>query len=482
MPQEIKDLHTYLRDLEARHPEAMLRIKRPISLRYELTALQKKLEDLKKYPVIVAERPLKVDGSPSEHPVVVNLTASRYLVAEAIGIDPRRVALEYSGKTAARVAPVVVAKQEAPVKQVVVKGEAVDLLRLPIPLHQELDPGPYVAAGYVVTCDPETGVDNSALQRLWVKSKNRAGYFPASTSHAMANLAKWWNRGEDMPIAVWIGHHPAALGGGQVKLGYPESHWPAMGGALGQPLRLVPTETFGEKLMVPADAEVVIEGYVPREVYEAEAPFGEYTGYAGAQRPSPVVEVTCVTHRRDAIFHDFGVGLADMLVLGMFPLEARVYQIVKQLVPELVNVHFPLSGHRFHAYLQLSKTRPGIGKDAILAALPCDSRLKHVIAVDDDIDVFNEAEVLWAVATRTQWDKDLVVIPGASIFPLDPSAPYPGTFGTKGGIDATCPPPLDIGMPRQFQATNKVPDEVAGRVRVEDYVDEGSLAKFPGSF
>src|SRR5208283_505757 len=109
-----------------------------------------------------------------------------------------------------------------------------------------------------------------------------------------------------MPVLVWIGYHATAISGGQSRLAYPESHYPAMGGVIGEPLRLVPSESFGEELMVLADAELVIEGYVPRDVFEAEGPFGEYPGYSGPQRLSNNIEVTSVTYRRDAVCHGIG--------------------------------------------------------------------------------------------------------------------------------------------------------------------------------
>jgi 2,5-furandicarboxylate decarboxylase 1 len=474
-----KDLRSFLADVERERPQALLRIDRPISCGYEITALQAKMEARALYPVMLFERPTRLDGQPSRTPVVTNLTASRELCAWAIGIDPRRVAEEYSARVAERIPPVVVPRGRAPVKEVVWTGDEVDLFRLPLMIHQEIDPGAYLTAAYAVTVDPGSGVDNSAIQRFFVRHPRRLGYWPAPTSHAAWNLRAWWARGEDMPMALWFGHHPAALAGGQVRLGHPESHWPAMGGALGEPLRLVPSECFGERLLVPADAEIVVEGVVPREVYEAEAPFGEFTGYAGPQRPSPVFDVRAVTMRRDAIFHDYGVGFADMLILGNFPLEARIYEMVKKVVPEVRNVHVPLSGHRFHVYIQVRKTRPGIGRDCILAAMPCDPRPKHFIVVDEDVDIFDEKQVLWAVATRTQWDRDLVVVPGQTVYALDPSVPAPGQYGTKGGIDATMPPPLDVGLPQQYPAVNRVPQAVAERVAVEDYVPAERLRALP---
>ncbi len=117
-----------------------------------------------------------------------------------------------------------------------------------------------------------------------------------------------------------------------------------------------------------------------------------------------------------------------------------------------------------------------------MATLPCDSRLKHVFVVDEDINLFNEGEVLWSIAYRSQWDKDLVVVKGAAVFPLDPSLSSPGNIGTRGGIDATCPPPIGPGLPRFYQMVNKTPDEVASRIQVEDFVDKEALGKYPTSY
>jgi 2,5-furandicarboxylate decarboxylase 1 len=478
-----KDLRSYLKEVEERYPEAVLRIGKPLRVAYEITALQRKLDSMRKYPVMIVERPILDDGRESPYPVVTNLTASRELCASMLGIDPRRVAMDYAARVNRRVEPIKVDKSGAPVKAVREKDGEVNLLKFPILTHNYMDPGPYIGTGFCTTYDPDSGIDNTCLQRIWVKSGRRTGYWPAIVSHSMRNLEKWWARGEDMPIAVWIGHHPAAISGAQARLGYPESHYPSMGGVLGEPVRLVETETFGDKLLVPADAEIVIEGYVPREVFEAEGPFGEYPGYIGPQRPSQVIEVTCVTHRKDPIYHGLGVGQADHLVLlGNFPMEARLYSIVKSVVPELLNVFVPISGRRNHVYLQVRKTRPGIGKEAIMAALPVDSRIKHVFVVDEDVDLFDEREVLWSVAYRSQWDKDLIVVKGASVFPLDPSVPAPGDFGTRGGIDATCPPPIELGLPRYYLMRNKTPDDVAERITIEDYVERDRIEGFPTSY
>ena len=477
-----KNLRTYLEQLEKERPEVILRVKKPMKVAYEISALQRKLDALRKYPVIIVEKPILDDGTESAFPVVTNLTASRELCADALGLDHRRIAMDYAQKVSNRIDPVKVSKEEAPVKEVIETGDQINLLKFPILTHNYMDPGPYIGTGFVCNYDPETKIDNCSLQRIWVKSPRRTGYWPAVTSHSMQNIWKWWGQGKDMPVVIWIGHHPAGISGAQSRLAYPESHYPSMGGVMGEAVKLVPSELFGEDIMVPADAEMVIEGYVPREVFEAEGPFGEYPGYIGPQRPSPVIDVKCVTYRKDAIYHGLGVGLADHLVLlGNFPLEARIYNVVKSVVPEVMNVFVPISGRRNHVYVQVKKTRPGIGKEVIMATLPCDSRLKHVFVIDEDMDLFNESDIMWSIAYRSQWDRDLVVVEGAAVFPLDPSVPSPGNIGTRGGIDATMPPPIGNGLPRFYQMVNKTPEDVAAAIQLEDFVDPSLLGNYPTS-
>ncbi len=129
-------------------------------------------------------------------------------------------------------------------------------------------------------------------------------WYPYPASHNARNLKKFWAKGEPCPVAFWIGHHPKVMLGAQAKIKYPESHWAAAGGLIGEPVRLVPSITHGDTIMVPADAEIVVEGFAPANVWEADGPFGEYTGYMGPQVAAPVCEVTCITRRKDAIYHD----------------------------------------------------------------------------------------------------------------------------------------------------------------------------------
>lgn len=266
-----------------------------------------------------------------------------------------------------------------------------------------------------------------------------------------------------MPVAYWMGHHPAACLGGQVKLPYPGSHYEAISGLLEEPLRLAPSETLGDNFLVPADAEFVVEGYMKAHRRFPEGPFGEYAGYIGPQVPNYEMEITAVTHRQGAYWHGLLVGHPDNQVMGGFALEGAVYEAVKQRVPSLKRVYMPISGTcRFHTYLQLERPRPGEAREAIMAALPVDFRIKHVFVFDEDIDIFDENEVLWALATRTQWDQDVMIFPRVRGSVIDPTVPLDLT--TKGGIDCTKP------AGENFSERIAVTPEVAARIKLEDYI------------
>lgn len=454
-----RDLRTFLAEQRA----AVWELPGGLSRRYGLTALQHALDARGEYPVLLARDTLGADGVRSPIPVVTNLTASRVLTAAALGLpDHRRTAEWFAVRSAGGIDPKVVSRDAAPVQQIVLTGAEADLGRIPALTQHELEPGPYLTAAHATTFDPDTGIDNTAIQRCWLRSAQRMSWFPYPASHNARNLRKFHARGEPCPVAFWIGHHPAVLMGTQAKLRYPQSHWRAAGGVLGEPLALVPSITHGERIMVPADAEIVIEGWAPPDVLAADGPFGEYTGFLGPQTPAPVCDVACITMRRDAIYHDYGSGLTDMLVPDNMAMEGKLYELVKAVAPSLRNVHVPASGRRFHAWLQLAAPVRGEARDALVAALAY-RRTKWVVAVDDDIDIFSPAALDWAIATRVQWSRDAIVIDDLSGSSLDPSLPAGASTASKMGVDATLPPARGPGAPRPVPPVATVPAEATAQ-------------------
>ena len=454
------DLRSFLLSAGA----AVYRPGEPLSVVREITALQHALEAAGHYPVIHIERPLLADGRQSRIGVVCNLTASRELTARALGFaDHRHAARSFAEGIGRPIAPIVVKRGDAPVQELVLQEDACDLSSLPLLTQHLLDPGPYLTAAHATTYDPDTGVDNTSIQRCWAKGPRRTSYYPYANSHNDLNVRKFWARGEACPIALWIGHHPAVSIAAQAKLQYPQSHWGAVGGITGEPLRLVPSITHGSRIMVPADAEIVIEGFVPCGSLEADGPFGEFTGYMGPQIVAPVCEVTAITQRKDALYHDYGSGLSDMLVPDNMAMEGKLFELIREVAPSVANVHVPVSGRRFHAYIQLAHPGPGEAGKALAAALEY-RRIKAAFVVDEDVDIFSESDIFWALATRVQWNRDTLLMHNMSCS-LDPSWPAGAKGISKFGIDATLPMPSDGDAPRPFAPRAVVPAAAMERAR-----------------
>lgn len=447
-----------LRTFLAENKSDVLRISEPLNVNHEITALQYVLWKRKEFLVVLVENPKLESGQISPFQAVTNLTASREVTAKALKLtNHRNAAIEIALKSSRRIEPITNDKSEAPCKEIILLGGDANLENFPIFTQHEGDAGKYLTAAHATTYDLETGIDNTAIQRIWVKSKNRFGYFPYLASHNRKNILKFWERGESAPIAFWIGHHPAISIGTQAKLDYPESHWAAAGGLIGEPVRLVNTELFGDKIKVPADAEIILEGFVPREVLEKEGGFGEYTGFTSGETMSPVFELHCVTHRNNAIYHDYGSGLPDSLVPDNMMIEAKLFQIARKISGEVKNVHVPISGRRFHAYISVGEVSSKTAREILHAVLQF-RRVKMVVLVNDDFDVFDEEQVLWAIATRTQMSRDALILENLEGSALDPSLPEGVSQTAKMGIDATW---KNVVKPLR----NQVPDDVLKRIQ-----------------
>ena len=449
-----KDLRSFIAELEAWSPDEVARVSQPISARYEITALLTQLEKKKRFPLLFCER---VQGS--DAPVVINAQASRRLMAVALECEPEDLARKFSERQAKPIPPVEIIN--APVHEVIQTGDKVDLSNIPILTHYDVNAAPYITAGIVVAVDPDTGVRNTSYNRLMMAGKRELRIFMAVGRHLWTLHDKLERRNQPLPIAIVIGVHPLFSLGAQAFTPATEDEYAVIGGMMGEPLRLVKAQTV--PIPVPADAEMIIEGQILPHVRRTEGPFGEFTGHAVSQDERPVIEVTAITHRKNYIFQDVHAGYTEHKLMGAVPREAALIKAVRQTVPTVKNVCMPVSGNcRFHAYISIAKRAPGQAKNAICAAFAADMLLKHVVVVDDDIDVFDEEQVLWAVSNRFQADKDLVVIANAQGSELDPSA-GPGGVNAKMGLDAT--KPLD-----GFAPELRVPDEIMRRIRLEDFL------------
>lgn len=462
----VKDLRTYLARLEKEMPEDLIVIDKEVDPKFEITAIQQKLEDENKFPLLLFNNVKNLYGKPSGFKVAANVFASRQKCTMALDMPKEQwrmeTSLEYARRANNLIKPIVVDKKDAPCKEVIMTGDDVDLYKLPVITHHEMDGFPYLPDA-VVAADPDNGVHNASHHRMIVAGKDESRIW-MSPRHLWNYFMRAQEKGEPLPIAHVLGHHPCFFLGAESILPMDVCEYEVMGGLMREPLRLVPSETYGDRLMVPADAEVIIEGEILPNCREPEGPFGEFTGYYGPQRWSPVVKIKAITHRKDPIYLNIAAGHPDTSILGGIAKEACLYDEVRRCCPGVQAVHFPISGTcRFHAYISMKQRFNGEAKMAGIAAVPHHDILKHIVVVDEDIDIFNEKELLWAIATRVQADKDVTIIPNCRGGLLDPSSVTEG-IGAKMVIDATKP------MTRPYAEKISIPKEVMERIKLEDYI------------
>ncbi len=426
-----QDLRGFVAAYERANPGEVVRIAEPISIEHDVMAVVLEYERRRRWPILLFET---VSGY--DIPIVCNVVASRRALAWALGVDERTLAREYARRIKEHQKPVVVA--EPPFRGRVVTGDAVDLDALPIPSYFPGDAGRYLTAGLLVARDPDTGVETEGYHRFQVKGKNRMGVSLHSRRRMFEYQRRAEAQGRPLPCAVVLGVHPLVSMG---SLAYPPADvgkFEVVGGLLGEPLEIAPCLT--SDLHVPAAAEIVIEGEILAGVREPEGPFGEFTGYFSRRSTEHVFVAKAIATRERPWFQSIGSGRAGdhITTLGLIR-EAEIWNAVSRVVPNVRCVHVPLSGtSAFTAYVAIAQGRPGEAKHVIPIVLGVDHYLKLVVVVDDDIDVFDESDVLWAVATRMQADRDLLMISGSLGALLDPSADERGVTA-KLGIDATRP-------------------------------------------
>ena len=349
-------------------------------------------------------------------------------------------------------------------KQVVQTGADVDLFKLPVPMSSIYDGGPMITAGVTIARDPEYGI-NSGIYRFMVKEKNLTGIDIVTPNNMRLFAQRACEAGRPCPISISIGTHPFEIMGSGFRAPLGTDEMAVAGGIRGAPVELAQCETID--LPCLADAEIVLEGEIlPVGWTQPEGRFGEFTRLMGGLHWNPVVRVTAVTQRKDAIYYALHMPWENTW-LAAPTRYAAIRRALKTAGVQVKDINVTLGGCAFwHAVISIRK-QAGEGKNALLAALSV-MDLKHVVVVDEDIDVFNPTDVEWAIATRVQGDRDVMVIPGARAKPLDPSLAVmpPGVVptGAKVGIDAT----IGEGIPHE--RFERIAYAYADRAKILDYV------------
>jgi 2,5-furandicarboxylate decarboxylase 1 len=423
-----QDFHRFAEDYAERYPDDVLTIRQRVSADQDVTAIVAQLAARGQHPMLVCE---DVDGIAT--PLVTNCFASRERIARLFNTTAAALFDAYQQRANAPIAPVYV--PNGPVLDDVTEGDAVDLAHLPMIRHFDTDRGPYVTNAVIVAEDPVTGIANMSYHRSMRHARNALATSLHSRGHLWRMLHTAQARGDTLKVAMVIGAHPLFMLAAASRVPFGADERAIAGGLFGAPLELVRTPRHG--IGVPAAAEFVLEGCIDPEAHAEEGPFGEFTGYSSDRSTNNVLRIDTMMHRRDAWLVDVvGGPYAEHLTLARLPREAEMSEKLKARFPSVSALHYPNSGTHFHCYVALKQSRDGEARQIMLALLGWDPYLKHVVAVDSDIDITDDSQVLWAMAAHAQPHEDVFIVGGLPGSPLDPSSSANGTT-SRMGIDAT---------------------------------------------
>jgi 2,5-furandicarboxylate decarboxylase 1 len=439
-----KDLPSFIAQEGAKREGSVIREKNFIDANnYETVAYLKHLDIRNEPKMVLFENVPALNGQKSEFSLFYNPWVTRQYVADSLDMGDIKSSMDVSLEVARRElqpgSVEVIAPEKAPVKQVVLTGDKADLRTLPIPMHQKDDAGAYLTMACAMK-----GLNRDFYDITFTKNKfyepRRMSFSAHKHHHLEAMTCEYEAENKRAPVIVILGHHPAFYLSTCCMT------------PMGNNDYLTPSTTWGDKFLVPADAEVIIEGEIPPHVRDTQNPFGEILGYYQVEMQVPVIEVTAITYRRNGIVEDFWPGHMDHWNLGSIPKEGSVYNVIKKNIPGIKAIHLPPSGAgRCIAYISIKKEFENEPNKAGMQAFVEMPNLKLAVIVDDDVDVFNEREVMWAVATRVHWDKDIEIIREVQSFR--------GWLGDSVAIiDATIP--LKGGWPKR----NEVQPEAFQRV------------------
>lgn len=418
MPRDLRD---FIENLRAGAPDELVEVDRPVDPTWEVTALARKLQDDGRYPMLLFNN---LEGS--DRRLAINVHATRRKLAyglESPETAPAELKHRYLELTENPCPPQRVDASEAAVMHRTATGDDVDVGHLPLVVHNEGDAGRYIDAGVVFAKDPDDGEYNAGIYRAQYQGPRQIGLFAGPSQDLGRLCRKMADRGEPLEVVMSVGTHPIITIGSTARLSYDENELYHISGmfneAVGEPLRTVQAETVD--LEAPANSEYLIEGIVPPDRLEPEGPFGEFPWTYGAPRDNPVIEIQAISRREDPIHETIFAAHPDHNLTGVLGVEGELYRNLNRSVP-VHDVRMPLHGCcRFTAFVSIDKQLDGQGKIAIMSAFSSDMMLKNVVVVDDDINVFNDVDVLYAMWSRTRMDRDSVVVPDALTASLLPS-------------------------------------------------------------
>jgi UbiD family decarboxylase len=439
------DLRSHLALLE-RHGK-LVHVPRPVDPGTELAALI--IEAERRRQAILFE---SVRGSAM--PCVANVVGDRTMLGLALGVPSEGAVATFLERSRRRI-PAAVVGGEAPVQEVVQTGDAIDLRRLPLIMHADKDAAPYFTAGLVIARDPETGHRNVSFNRMMLRGPGEVGIRMMPPQHLGQIYERAAARGQNLPVAVAIGNHPAELVAGATTVALGDDELGLAGALRGEATELARCVSID--LEVPARAEIVLEGEVLAGVAEPEGPYGDFMQFYIPVMPNRVLRLTAITHRRDAIHQTMHAGQAEDTTLLALSREAQLLDAVAATGADVRQVS--LLPTILAGAISIRKRFEGEPKLVLAAAFGRYRWLKLCVVVDEDVDVLDVSDVWWAITTRSRLGQGVLHLTDTSGFPRDPH----GLHTAKLGIDATVP----LGAWSEYER-KRAPGQ--GRLRLEDYL------------
>jgi 2,5-furandicarboxylate decarboxylase 1 len=431
------------------HERKVLRVKREVDPAYELPAVAKALH--RRFGSAILFENVKGCSMP----LVTYIYPDRTAAAQALGMEAGTIAQEWAARESHRIPPKRV--ETGPVKEVVL-SDPVDIRTLPIITHSEGDAGPYITGGVVIARHPVHRALNASFNRLQLVDRDKLRVRMMPPQHLGRYHQEAENLSRPLEAAIVIGAPPAVMFSAASKIPYERDELEFAGALAGEPLEVTPCSTID--VDVPARAEIVIEGEVLPNVREEEGPFGEFTdGYVPVMK-NHVFRIKAISRRKDPLYHNiYAGGLEDLMLLGI-PIEAEVYKHVVKYAPEITGVS--TTSFVFNCVIGIKKRDEEQPKNVILSALASYSWIKMCVVVDEDVDIYDSSDVLWAIQTRCRPDRDILIVPGVSSYTReDVRQIHIGKFG----IDATMP----LNM-RSVLRRRVIPGE--NMICLEDYLDK----------
>jgi 2,5-furandicarboxylate decarboxylase 1 len=393
-------------------------------------------------------------------PVVSGLLQSRNRLALGMGVEYGGIEAKLRSAMDHPIKPRIV--KQAPVKDVILTKNKVDLYRLPVPIFSVMDGGPMITGAVVIALDPEYGM-NAGMYRLMLKEKNVTGIDIVTPNNLRRYAERALQKKKPLPISMSIGVHPYEMVASTFKAALGENELGYAGGLRRKPLALAE----GETVPVPciADAEIVLEGeIIPEGWTQSEGPSSEFNRLMGGIHLNPRVRIKAIMHRRDPIYYALHMPWENIWMSAPI-YEAAAFRVLREAGVAATAINVTPGGCCHWHIVAAIKKQPGDGKNAIMALLSI-ADIKHVVVTDDDIDIFDPVDLEWALATRVQADRDVIVVSNARSKPLDPSLPPTNGIPTtaKMGIDATIPENVPRERYRRIVYVNE------GKVQLKDYL------------